>query len=291
MSKGKQLREAMANGLVVAPFVYDGFTAKIARRHGAKAIYMSGFGTAAQLGMPDVGLTSFAEMVDNLRYVAGAVDVPVIADADTGYGNPVNARRTVREYEEAGAAALHLEDQVFPKKCGFFAGKQVVPKEEHVYKIQAALDARQDPEFVIIARTDALAPNGWPDAIDRCLAYHKAGADLVFVDGIRTLEDLDIYQRELVGQGVACLYNGGLEPTARVAARGFRVMITGSAHRLSYAAFRHALLEIKSTGGTGQPRNADQFRAITDLLGLPEVYELERRYASAASGPGRSEGS
>lgn len=281
MSNGKQLREAMADGLVVAPFVYDGFTAKIAAANGARAVYMTGHGTSAQLGIPDVGLTSFAEMVSNLRYIVNAVDVPVIADSDTGYGNPINARRTVREYEEAGAAGLHMEDQVFPKKCGFFEHKEVVPKQEHVTKIQAALEARTDPDFVIIARTDALAPNGWEEAIDRCRAYHEAGADMVFVDGIKTVEDLERYQRELTSQGVPSLYNGRLEPTAKIAERGFKLMITGGGHGLSFAAVHQALMDLKTTAGTRQERNEGQFGSITDLLGLPEIYELEERYAAA----------
>lgn len=279
MSRGRELRDLMEQGLVVAPFVYDGFTARIARAGGAQAVYMTGHGTSAQLGYPDVGLTSFAEMVSNLRYIAAAVDAPVIADADTGYGNAINVRRTVREYEEAGVAALHLEDQVFPKKCGFFAGKEVVPRDEHVQKIRAAVEARRNPDTVIIARTDALAPLGWAEAIDRVRAYRDAGADLVFVDGIRTADDLDTYEREIVQQGLPSLYNGRLEPTARIAARGFRLMITGGGHGLSFAAVRQALETLRSTGGVGASGGMGQFGSITDLLGLPEVYELERRYA------------
>ncbi|MDP6568072.1 MAG: isocitrate lyase/PEP mutase family protein [Alphaproteobacteria bacterium] len=276
---GARLRQAMAGGMVVAPFVYDGFTALIAEGQGAQAVYMTGHGTSAQIGLPDVGLTSMAEMVANLGYIAEAVAVPVIADADTGYGNAINVRRTVREYESAGAAALHLEDQVFPKRCGFFEGKQCVPLAEHTQKVRAAVDARSDPDLIIIARTDAVAPNGWDDAIRRAEAYRAAGADLVFVDGIKTLEDMDIYTRRLVEQGVPCLYNGQLLPAPDVAARGFRIMITGGGHALSYAAVRQALLDLKQGGG-GEGRDLDQFNAITSLLGLPGIYELERRYAT-----------
>ena len=279
-SPGARLREAMANGMVLAPFVYDGFTALIAEGQGAQAVYMTGHGTAAQIGLPDVGLASMAEMVGNLGYIAGAVDIPVIADADTGYGNAVNAQRTVREYAAAGAAAMHLEDQVFPKRCGFFEGKRCVPMAEHVQKIRAALDARTDPDLVIIARTDAVAPNGWDDAILRAEAYRDAGADLVFVDGIKTLDDLDIYTSRLVEQGVPCLYNGQLLPVPEVAARGFKVMITGGGHALSYAAVRQALLDLRRGDGVGESRDIDQFNAMTSLLGLPEIYELEKRYAA-----------
>lgn len=278
-SPGAQLRDAMANGMVLAPFVYDGFTALVAEGQGAKAVYMTGHGTSAQIGLPDVGLTSMAEMVGNLGYIANAVGVPVIADADTGYGNAINAQRTVREYETAGAAAMHLEDQVFPKRCGFFEGKRCVPLAEHVQKIRAALDARADPDLVIIARTDAVAPNGWEDAIRRAEAYREAGADVVFVDGIRTLDDMDIYTRRLVEQGVPCLYNGQLLPAGDVATRGFKIMITGGGHALSYAAVCQALLELKQGGG-GEGRDLERFNVMTSLLGLPEIYDLEQRYST-----------
>ena len=138
MSTAKSLSAALDKGMVVAPFVYDGFTALIAEAQGAQAVYMTGHGTSAQLGLPDVGLASMAEMVANLGYIANAVQVPVIADADTGYGNFVNVQRTVAEYEAAGAAAMHMEDQIFPKRCGFFEGKECIPMEEHVQKIHAA---------------------------------------------------------------------------------------------------------------------------------------------------------
>jgi 2-methylisocitrate lyase-like PEP mutase family enzyme len=283
VSTSGRLRAALAKGLVVAPFVYDGLTARIAQAHGFSACYMTGHGTAAQAGLPDLGLISFGEMVSNLRYIAEAVEIPVIADADTGYGNALNVRRTVREYERAGAAALHLEDQVFPKKCGFFEGKQVIAREEAVGKIRAALDARSDPDFVIIARTDALATDGWDEAVARAEAYHRAGADMVFVDGIRTRDDLETYSRRLAGQGIPCLYNGALEPTGRIAARGFALMITGGGHGLSYLAVRKAMLELRRTGRPPADGRA-AFPSITDLLGLPEIYELEARYASAEGG-------
>ena len=278
-SSGTRLRENMSDNMVLAPFVYDGFTAMIAEGQGALAVYMTGHGTSAQIGLPDVGLTSMAEMVANLGYITEGVDVPVIADADTGYGNAINVQRTVREYESAGAAAMHLEDQVFPKRCGFFEGKQCVPMEEHVQKIRAALDARSAPDLVIIARTDAVAPNGWEDAIRRAEAYSAAGADLVFVDGIKTVDDMDIYTTRLVEQGLPCLYNGALLPVSEIAKRGFKIMITGGGHALSYAAVRQALLDLKQGDG-GEGRDLEQFNTITSLLGLPEIYELEKRYAN-----------
>ena len=278
-SSSRLLRAGMSQGLVVAPFVYDGFTALIAAGNGARAVYMTGHGTSAQIGLPDVGLTSTAEMVANLGYIANAVDIPVIADADTGYGNAINVQRTVREYEIAGAAAMHLEDQVFPKRCGFFEGKECIPMVEHVQKLRAALEARSDPDMLIIARTDAVAPNGWDDATRRAEAYREAGADLVFVDGIKTLEDLDTYTTRLVQQELPCLYNGQLSPASEIAERGFKIMITGGGHALSYAAVRQALIDLKKGDGIGEPRDDERFNATTNLLGLPEIYDLEKRYA------------
>ena len=151
--------------------------------------------------------------------------------------------------------------------------------DEHVQKIRAALDARTNVDMVIIARTDAVAPNGWDDAIRRAEAYHEAGADLVFVDGIKTLDDLDTYTTRLVEQGVPCLYNGQLQPAPDVASRGFKIMITGGGHALSFAAVRQALLNLKEGGGIGEPRDTERFNETTSLLGLPEIYELEKRYA------------
>src|SRR5713226_9611719 len=187
-----QLRELLKGPeMVLAPFVYDCLQAKVAEAAGFKTIYMTGFGTAATRGFPDLGLLTMSEMLQNVRAIAHAVNVPVICDADTGYGNPINVWRTVREYEEAGAAALHIEDQVWPKRCGFLTGKQVIPMDDMVPKVRAACDARINPDTVIIARTDALAVNGWDDVVRRANAYRDAGADLISVDGIRTTADLE----------------------------------------------------------------------------------------------------
>jgi 2-methylisocitrate lyase-like PEP mutase family enzyme len=170
-----------------------------------------------------------SEMVENLRRITAAVDMDVIADADTGYGNPINVERTVREYERAGACGLHLEDQVFPKKCGFFEGKLLIPAREHEQKIRAACDARRHDDFVIIGRTDALAVAGWSEVEERVGLYREAGADLVFVDGIRSEEDLLEYARRVVDSGLPALYNGTLRPAGQIADLGFRVQIVAGA--------------------------------------------------------------
>ena len=236
------LRAQLRDGFVLAPGVYNGLFARLVEEAGFDAVYMTGFGTAARYGYPDTGLVTQTEMATNVRMVCAATSLPVIADADTGYGNVINVRRTVRAWEAAGAAALHLEDQVFPKKCGFMAGKDVIPIEEATMKLRAALDARTDPDLVIIGRTDALAVNGWDDVIARTTAFHEAGADLVFVDGIRRREDLDDYVTHVVSRGLPCLYNGAFVDAAEAAELGFKAQILpGIAISAVYRATTEAL--------------------------------------------------
>src|SRR5438105_10796446 len=188
-----RLRELLAGpDMLVVPGAYDALSARLIAQAGFPAVYMTGFGTAASvLGQPDVGLLTMSEMVSRAAALAAVVgDRPLIADADTGYGNPINVRRTVREYERAGVAAIHIEDQVWPKKCGHMEGKQVIPVDEMVQKIRAAVDARQDPDFVIISRTDANAVYGLEDALRRGRAYREAGADVIFIEAPRSIEEV-----------------------------------------------------------------------------------------------------
>jgi 2-methylisocitrate lyase-like PEP mutase family enzyme len=273
----RRLRQ-MLNGpeMVVAPFIFDAFQARIAQATGFHAVYMTGFGTAAARGFPDVGLLTMAEMVENVRYIANAVEIPLICDADTGYGNPVNVYRTVREYETAGAAALHIEDQVWPKRCGFLAGKQVIPMEEMVPKVRAACDARRDQNFVIIARTDALAVNGWDDVIRRARAYREAGADLIFVDGIRTLDDMKRYVKEL--GDLPLLYNGQLLPIQEIQKFGFKLTIYSATLMAFYIRMREAMQELKTTGSIARDAGWGHFEEMTTLLGVPEAMELGKKY-------------
>jgi 2-methylisocitrate lyase-like PEP mutase family enzyme len=262
--------------MVLAPFVHDALQAKLAEAAGFEAVYLTGFGTAAARGHPDVGLLTLTEMVDNARSIARAVSIPLISDADTGYGNPINVIRTVHEFEAAGASAIHIEDQVWPKRCGFLEGKQVIPLEEMVPKVRAACAERADPDFVIIARTDALQPNGWDDAERRARAYREAGADLIFVDGIRTLDELDAYVRRL--SDLPLLYNGQLLPADELEARGFAVTIHTGAFGAAYGAVRDALRELKETGQVRAGQDPRLFAEIIQLLGVPEILELGRRY-------------
>ena len=276
MKATTKLRQMLNSGdMVVAPFVLNALHARIAEAVGFQAVYMTGAGTAAERGFPDVGLLTMTEMVANAKYIAGAIDIPVICDADSGYGNALNVRRAVREYEAAGVAAIHLEDQAFPKKCGFFEGKQVIPLEEHAQKIRAALDARTDPDFVIIARCDAYAVTGWEDTIRRCNAYIEAGADLVFVDGIKSPEDIRSYAQDMAA--LPRMYNGDLMNTNEVAALGYRLMICGSTIWLIYQQVKESFEELKQTGAVDPSRYATRWD-VAGLLGLDQIYELERQY-------------
>ena len=276
MKTTTKLRQLLASGqMVTAPFILNALHAKIAESVGFDAVYMTGSGTAAERGFPDVGLLTMTEMVANARYIADAVDIPVVCDADTGYGNPLNVQRTVREYEAAGVAAIHIEDQLFPKKCGFFEGKQVIPQDEAVQKLRAALDARTDPDFVIIARCDAYAVTGWEDTVRRCHAYVDAGADMVFVDGINTVDDINNYARDL--NDAARLYNGDLLPTQDVAAMGYKLMICGSTIWLIYKQVRDSFEELKLTGKVDPDRYGTRWD-VANLLGLDRIYELEQKY-------------
>ncbi len=273
----RRLRELLARpSMLVAPFVFDGLQARLAERTGFEAIYMTGFGTAAARGFPDLGLLTMTEMLANVRALAHTILIPLICDADTGYGNPLNVWRTVREYEEAGAAALHIEDQVFPKKCGFLAGKQVVPLDEMVPKIRAACDARRDPNFVIIARTDALASLGWGPVVRRCEAYRAAGADLLFVDGIRTLDDLQNYSSRL--GHLPLLYNGDLLPIPELAEYHFKLTIHIGTLLAAYANFRDALRQLKEIGALKVSFTPELFEELTDLMGVPEAESRSKRY-------------
>ncbi len=270
--------------VIVAPGAADPMTARLVERAGFPAVYMTGSGTSlARYGFPDVGLVTLTEMVENARTIARAVTVPVIADADTGYGNVLNVRRTVREYEAAGVAAIHLEDQVFPKKCGHLAGKRVIPTTEMVQKVRAACEAREDPDFVIIARCDALAVAGLEEALDRGRAYAAAGADVVFIESPQTMEEIEAIGRAF---DMPLLYNmstSGKTPALsaeELRRLGYRVMILPNFTTLAaIKGIRDVLAEIKRTGSVATlGAQCATFREFMDLAGLPEIQEAEIRY-------------
>ncbi len=272
-----RLREMLAEpGMIVAPFVFDCLQARLAEEAGFEAVYMTGFGTAAARGYPDLGLLTMSEMVANVRAIANAVAVPLICDADTGYGNPVNVWRTIREYEDAGAAALHLEDQVWPKRCGFLAGKQVIAMEDMVPKVRAACDARRDANLVIIARTDALQPHGWDEVERRARAYRAAGADLIFVDGIKTMDDLKTYA-ERIGD-LPLIYNGDLLPLDELAKYPFKVTIHIGTLLAAYQMTRDTMRELKRSGKLAIGTGSQVFGDFVRTMRVPEYQALEEKY-------------
>ena len=272
-----RLRDLLATPqMIVAPFVFDCLQAKLAAAAGFDAIYMTGFGTAAARGYPDLGLLTMSEMVANARAIANSVNVPVICDADTGYGNPLNVWRTVREYEDAGASALHIEDQVFPKRCGFLAGKQVIAMEAMIPKVRAACDARRDPNLVIIARTDALAVNGWDDVERRARAYRASGADLIFVDGIKTLDDLKHYAEKL--GDLPLIYNGDLLPLDQLKNYPFKVTIHIGTMLTIFDAIQTAMLDLKRTGKLTIDTSSNVFDAFVRTMGVADYQALEKKY-------------
>jgi 2-methylisocitrate lyase-like PEP mutase family enzyme len=225
---------------------------------------MSGFGTAASYGLPDMGMIGLAEMSANAARIAASVAVPIIADADTGYGNEANVAHTVAAHERAGVAALHIEDQEWPKRCGFLEGKRVITTADMVTKVRSAIAARSDPSLVIIARTDALAPNGWDDALARARAYREAGADLVFLDGLKTRSDIERAAANL--KGVPQLLNSWLLTPNEAAALGFAVYIHLGIMLRHFADFRDSLRALREHGSVELSPGDDSVEAITRLL-------------------------
>ncbi len=256
------LRERMQQdpSIVVAMGVHDGLTARLAERAGFEAFYHGGYAVAAHhLGMPDIGVVGLGEMVQSVLRVGNVSDTPIITDADTGYGEIPGVRRSVRELERAGAQAIQFEDQVFPKRCGHMAGKQVIPRDEMALKVRAAVDQRQRPDTLIIARTDALQPNGLDDAIDRCNAYAEAGADVAFVDA----------------PSLANMSETGRTPpltAAELEELGYRIVIFPSPQTWVFAkAYAELCAQLREHGTTqGYRERMMTFDDVNELLGLEE---------------------
>jgi carboxyvinyl-carboxyphosphonate phosphorylmutase len=271
---------------ILAPGAYDALTARLIEQAGFPAVYMTGFGTSASLlGRPDVGLLTMSQMVDNARRIAQAVDVPVIADADTGYGNALNVIRTVQEYELAGVSAIHIEDQVMPKKCGHMDNKEVISTSEMVEKIRAATEARTSSDFLIIARTDARAVEGLDGALRRARAYRDAGADLLFIEAPQTEDEVAAVARAF--PGVPLLFNwaeGGKTPAMpldRLKELGYRIIIFPISTLLAAAkAVRAAIAEIRATGTPIRlVSELISFHEFNEMIGLAEVRRLEQRFS------------
>jgi 2,3-dimethylmalate lyase len=281
-----------APGPVIAPGAYDALSARLIEHAGFDLVYMTGFGsTASLLGRPDVGLLSATEMIDNAGRIASAVELPVLADADTGYGNAINVLRTVTAYEQAGVAGLHLEDQVSPKRCGHLSGKAVIDVEEMVGKIEAAVAARRDPDLLLIARTDAAAVEGLDAALERARRYVAAGADALFVEAPTSEADIARVAGEL--RGLAPLVFNWAEggrtpplPLARIAELGFALVIFPIGTLLAATAGIQALLATLRADGTPAAAlpGLPTFDGFTDLVGLPEVRAWEQRFAADGTG-------
>ena len=285
MRKTTMLRQMMTGKqIVVAPGAHDALTAKIIEQVGFSAVYMTGYGQAAShLGKPDVGLLTLTEMVARASNIVEAVNVPVIADADTGFGNAVNVMRTLREYEKAGVAAIQLEDQVAPKKCGHMTGRQVVSKEEMVGKIKAAADVRTDPDLMIIARTDARTVHGIGEALERAKAYEEAGADILFIESPESVEEMKQITTSFKVPVLANMVEGGRTPFLPVQdlqGLGYDLVIfpTASTYLVTKALTR-LMTVLKDTGTTASliPEMIT-FEEFNDLIGLTKVREIESIY-------------
>ncbi|AUM74614.1 isocitrate lyase/PEP mutase family protein [Paracoccus jeotgali] len=286
-TRTRRLREALAGDrAVMAPGVVDAMYARLVAEAGFDAMYMTGAGTSAtRLGYPDVGLLTMTEMVDNATRIADASDVPLIADADNGYGGPLNVRRAIQLYERGGVAAVHLEDQVLPKRCGHLAGKQLISAVDMVAKVKAAVDARIDPDFIVIARTDALAVDGRDAAFDRAEMYREAGADVVFIESPGPT-DLPLISPRF--PGVPLLYNmatSGKTPfltRTEIEALGFKLIIYPNWLLLSACeAARRTLETLKrdETVADIAPQ-VMSFKQFFDTARMAEVQELEARYGT-----------
>lgn len=283
----KRMRELFAAGkMVVAPGAHDSLTAKIIGRLGFDAVYMTGYGqSASYLGQPDVGLMSMSEMVARASCVVEAAGVPVVADADTGFGNAVNVMRTVREYEKAGVAVIQLEDQVMPKKCGHMVGRQVISADEMVGKIKAAVDARHNPDFMIMARTDARTVYGIEEAISRGLAYKEAGADIIFIESPESEEEMKQINDSIPGLTLANMVEGGRTPMLkndRLEQLGYNLTIYPTASTYVTMKAMLKLWEGLKRDGTTANMLDDMvtFSEFNDFIGLAAIREAESKYAT-----------
>ncbi len=286
MSTRKRLRQLLAEKrYLIVPGAFDTLTARLVQLAGFEAVYLTGGGFSRASGYPDLGLLTLTEIAQFLSRTVDAVDIPVIADADTGYGNAINVVRTVREFERAGVAGFHIEDQVTPKKCGHYDGKDVVSIEEMVGKIKAAVDTRRDGDLVIIARSDARAVEGLEAAIDRVNACLEAGADMGFVEAPQSAQELSEVARGVRGPAVCNIFEGGktpVLPAAELAAMGFRLGIYPSqTHRAAIRAAREVLGVLKADGDTARIEDRlATFAEREEAVGTARWRALGQRYMS-----------
>jgi 2-methylisocitrate lyase-like PEP mutase family enzyme len=270
--------------LLVAPGCFDGLSARLVEEAGFEAVYLSGGALARSMGIPDIGLVTMSEVIERAAQVVAAVKIPIIADADTGYGNAVNLVRSVREFERSGVAAIHIEDQITPKRCGHLDGKEVIPLAEMEKKLQAALASRSDPDFLIIARTDARGVHGFDDAINRGRAFAKLGVDAIFVEAPQSEAELAEIPRALPDVPLLVnVFKGGktpMLPVQRLQQMGYRIAIYPSeTQRAAIHAMRQALGLLKREGTTEKMDDAlTTFKERDKVVGLDQWQHLEKQY-------------
>ena len=281
----KTLRNLLKQkGPLVIPGVYDAIGAKIAEKVGFSALFQTGYGTSATLfGMPDYGFIGSTETVDNARRICRAVSVPVIVDVDTGYGNALSVWKLVKELESSGASGIFLEDQRWPKRCGHMQGKEVVPHEEYAEKLQAAVDSRSSKDFIIVARTDARATEGLDEAIERGKKNKKIGADVIFVEAPKTIQEMKKIGKSINAPLVANMIEGGATPLSSASElykMGFKIILypLSVLYANTYASMK-ILTELKKSGNTKKfHKKVVNFNQFNDLVELPKFRKLEKRY-------------
>jgi 2,3-dimethylmalate lyase len=283
----KQLRKLFQEkGIIIAPGAHNGVSAKVIEKIGFKAIYATGYGASASvLGKPDIGLMSMTEMVAHMHNLANTTSLPIIADADTGYGNAINVIRTVQEYEQAGVAALQLEDQVIPKKCGHMIGRELISMKEMVGKIEAAVSARKDSDLMIIARTDARTKYGIEEAIRRGKAYEKAGADIIFIESPESLDEMKLINKSIRVPTLANMVENGRTPllsSAELESLGYKLVIFPVTSVLAEASILFRVFkELYDAGTTSNLVNESllfDFEEFNRFLGTQQMRNLEKRY-------------
>ena len=282
------IRERLEKGndIIILPGVYDALTAKIAEDVGFETAFQTGYGTSASLlGMPDFGFLNAGETLENAKRIINSVNIPILVDIDTGYGNPLNVWKIVKDLVRIGAKGIFLEDQVWPKRCGHMAGKTVIPKEDYILKLQAAIDARENNEFIIVARTDSLAQFGVEEAIERGKRYKRIGADVIFIEAPKTIDEMELISKEIKAPLLANMIEEGITPNLtadQLRKMGFRMVVFPlSALYSATFAIKQTLQTLKKTGTTKELKNKMiTFQEFNDLVNLSAYHKLEKKYSS-----------
>lgn len=284
MRRTTQFRRLLeGKGMLVAPGAFDGLSARLIERAGFPLIYVTGGGIARSMGYPDLGLLTMSEVISRVKNIVDVIKIPVLADADTGYGNALNVMRAVREFEAAGVAGIHIEDQITPKKCGHYEGKSLVSAEEMIKKIEAAIEARTDPDFVIIARTDARAVEGLDKAIQRGKRYVEAGADMIFVEAPQSVDEIKKIAGSISTPLLINMFKGGktpLVPMNELEIMGYRVAIVPSPLQLAAIHVMEELLQVLKKEGTIEPfsERMASFKERDEIVDLPKYQGLEKKF-------------